>query len=72
MEQFMQAQVKFSQGLVKLFIVPLETTVSDFARVVSAFGRARSVRFLPNVDAHAADFLVSTGNATRMEVSRGN
>lgn len=67
---YMQVQVKFSQGLVKLFLVPPETTCSDFVQVVSAFGRHRSIRYLPDVDAAAAELLVSTGNATKMEVRR--
>lgn len=70
-DMFMQVQVAYNQGLVKLFIAPHEILLADFVGVVRAHGRIKVMRFMPNVDRAVATLLVNTGNATMVEVKHG-
>lgn len=68
--RYLQVQVKFAQGLVKTFIADKEILLCDFVGAVSAFGKQKSIRFLPDVDRATADFLVNAGNAVMVEPRR--
>jgi len=70
MEMFLSVQVVYRQGLVKQYLAPQNILMVDFMRVVRAEGKIKTIRYLPDVDRQAADLLVSTGNATRVEVRR--
>lgn len=71
MKNFLQVQVTFKQGLVKLFLAPESILAVDFKRAIEALGKTRSLRFLPDVTEESARILVSTGNAVMVEARRG-
>lgn len=63
----MQIQVAYNQGMVKTFLTTEETRINDFVRIARSFGRFRSVRFQPDIDAQQANAMVKAGNATMVE-----
>lgn len=71
MEMFLSVQVVYRQGLVKTFIAAQEILMADFMRIVRAEGKIKTVRFLSDIDRATADLLVTSGNATRVEVRHG-
>ena len=68
--KYIQVQVVYRQGVVKTFVAPEGMLLEDFTHVVKAQGKIKTVRFLPDIDQATADFLVSTGNAVKVEVRR--
>jgi hypothetical protein len=70
MSRYLQVQVRFSQGLVKTFVAQSEILMCDFVDAVGAFGKQKSIRFLPDLDRPTADLLVATGNAVMVAAKR--
>ncbi len=72
MKMYTHVQVVYRQGLVKAFVAPHgEMLMEDFMKVVRAEGKVKTVRFLPDIDQAAADVLVKSGSAVKVEVRRG-
>lgn len=70
MDTLQQAQVRYNQGITKIFLAPRDLLLSDFVGAIRAFGRFRSVRFYPDVSQEAAEVLVRSGNATIIRIRR--
>lgn len=67
----MQVQVVFRQGVVKTYVAPMgELLMEDFMKVVRTEGKVKTVRFLPDIEDGVANFLVTSGNAVKVEVRR--
>lgn len=71
METFQVVQVVYRQGLVKTFLAAQNILMIEFMRIVRAEGKIKTVRFLQDVDEAAADLLVRSGAAIRIEVRHG-
>lgn len=67
----LQVQVRFAQGLIKTFLAPRDVLLADFRRAVEAYGsKLKSVRFLPDLDAAAAQEMARGGNAVLIGIRR--
>lgn len=70
MDNYLQVQVVYNQGLVKIFLANQEILLAEFINAARAYGRIKVMRFMPNVDQYAAKLLVDTGNAVMVNAKK--
>lgn len=61
--KFFTVSITYSQGLLKRWLVPVDTLALDFTLVAGRRGKIRSMTFGPELDATAAEQLIAQGAA---------